>query len=272
MKGISLFLVITLLLLALSSCGVGRGNDMPTTTIGDEYVIDGKPLVPVAENVTKFNFNAGLPGFSFVFSIPSAQYSHITNLCTELEITATVGTGDKTYVAEVVEIGNSSGMWKFEVPVDGIFRADYLTGYTATLYLSFKDPDGKTRTLNTKSIVFTLFDAAYYEYCDRSARETDKYKYHTGNDYSPYFDLSHHYAVLCSSLFFNVEAGEIKNVHENRIYQSPYDVKYFDGVITVKMKNGTPINPDLLNAIIVNNRPIYYEIHDGIIRVVWEGE
>ena len=271
MKKISALLVIVLLLGTLLSCAADKSNaTAPIPTAGD-YVIDGTPVNAVALDEARFTFDAGLPGFSFVFSIPAEQYAHIITECTNVHIYATVTDDDGgSFVAEVNDLGNRFGLWKFEVSVGGLFRADYLTAYRATLVLGFNSPDGTARTVTAKSGKFTLYDVAYREYCDRNDVETDLYPYPAGSDFSPYPDLSHHYAVLSSALFLTLSDTEVSSDLENRIYCSPYDVSHFDGVLTVSMKNAAPIADGLLDAIFVNGNKIYFEIHDGIIRVITE--
>ena len=270
MKKISALLVLVLILTALLSCTADRTNEnAPVQTAGD-YVIDGTPLSAVSRDAA-FTFDSGLPGFSFIFSIPAEQYAHILTECSAIRIYATVSSdGADEFMTEAIDLGNRFGLWQFSVSVGGIFKSDYFTAYRATLVLSFKDPSGVARTVTAKSDPFTLYDVAYREYCDRSDVQTDLYPYPAGSDFSPYPDLLHHYAVLSSGLFLTISDTDLSFPYENRIYRSPYEVTWFDGVLTVSMKNGTPISQDLIDRIVVNGNEIYFEIHDGIIRVILE--
>ncbi len=272
MKNLSLLLALTFIITSLFSCAAPRdtANVTPINTSG-EYIINEKPLTAVAEKQAKFTFDSGLPGFCFVFSIPAEQYSHIVSECTNLEITASVFDGDgNEYPSGVIDYGNKFGMWQFGVSVGGLFKKDYLTSYRSSLTLSFTDKSGKSRTHSATSDAVTLYDVAYSEYCDRNAMQSDLYPYAYGSDYSPYPDLSHHYAVLCGILHLTISGGAVNETYANSTYQSPYNVAYFDEVLTVSMKNGMPMDADFLEEIFVNGENIYFEIYDGIIRVLLE--
>ena len=274
MKGLSFVLVLIFILTALSSCGIANtADDLNLTPIGGDYIIDGSPLNATVEKKAKFSFESGLPGFYFIFSVPAEQYAHITYECTNVKITAIVtDNGKNEYSALVTDFGNRFGMWQFGVSVSGLFKKDYLTSFAATFSISFTDNTGKSWTHSVKSDFIALYDVAYDEYCDRNGVMTDLYPYAYGSDYSPYPDLSHHYAVLSSNVFITTSGTAATVTHENSVYQSPYNVSYFDGVLTLSMKNGSALNPDMIDKIFVNGENIYFEIHDGIIRVLLEVE
>ena len=76
--------------------------------------------------------------------------------------------------------------------------------------------------------------------------------------------------MLASAVYLRISAGEAVNAYENEIFTSPYSLEYFDSVLTIRMRNGSAVDPGLLDVIFVDGSEIYFEIHDGIIRVVLE--
>lgn len=271
-KRISLVLIFTLILTVLFSCnGAKKPNGSVTNTSGD-YAINGEPLAITALADTVFEFD-GLPSFAFVFSIPTAQLVYIESECTDLEFSATVHTDDGgEYIASVNEIDAYLSVARFAVSVGTLFKKDYFTNYSATLTLSFTDEGGNPRTFTAKSGTENLYGAAYRAYCDRSSTRDGIYLYPVGDGFSPYEDLSHQYAVLTTALHVNIGTAGVSNVYENEFYLSPYVTEFFDGVLKVSMKNGGPINAEMLDKIFVNGESIYFEIHNGIIRVLLEVE
>ena len=269
-KTVSLILVI-LMLFALFSCkGAPVSNNNITPMANSDYKINGESVIPEEGGDARFAFD-GLPTIVFTFSLPLSQYLHISDVCTDLSLTATVTDADGKTVMQPVTTPESAGyIQRFEVSVGGLFKENYHTAYFAEISFSFTDENGEKKTLTAKSNAKTLYEVAHAEYCDRSDDSGGKYVYDTGDDFSPYSDLAARYAVLASAVYLRISAGEAVNTYENEIFTSPYSLEYFDSVLTVGMRNGSAVDPGLLDLIFVDGKEIYFEIHDGIIRVVLE--
>ena len=271
MKRTVSILLTLLMIFAVTSCKRTpvSNNGTLTPTVNDEYFIDGAPVTPKEKESAGFVFD-GLPGISFTFTLFEREYQHLLTECGDLQITATVTDGVRTTVAPVINDGAANGIRRFSVYTGGLFKESYYTEYTAELFLDFTDGEGNAHRISAVSAPATLYDSAHREYCDRQSEMTDAYPYFTGTGFSPYEDLSQRYAVLASAIYVRVVSADAVITHENEYYSSPYTVEYFDGMLTVSMRNGNALNPSLLNKLFVNGKEIYYEIHDGIIRVVIE--
>ena len=270
-KTVAIILVIATLF-ALSACKAApvSNNDTVTPVVNKDYKINGESVVPTENRDARFAFD-GLPTVIFSFSLPLTQYLHLTNACRDLSVSATVTDGNGKTVLQPVTVLESVGyIQNFEVSVGGLFKENYHTEYFAEITFSFTDENGEKTALTAKSTTVTLYDVAHAEYCNRSEDYSDKYIYDTGNDFSPYADLAARYAVLASAVYVRLVAGEAVNTYENDVFVSPYTLEYFDNVLTVRMRGGSAVDPELLDAIFYAGKEIYFEIHDGIIRVVLE--
>ena len=269
-KTVAIMLVITTIF-ALSACKAAPvSNNDVIPVVNKDYKINGESVVPTENRDARFGFD-GLPTVIFTFSLPLTQYIHLTQVCRDLSVSATVTDSDgKTVVQPVTALESAGYSQSFEVSVGGLFKEDYHTKYFAEITFSFTDEKGEATVLTAKSTATTLYAVAHAEYCDRSDEYGGKYIYDTGNDFSPYSDLSRRYAVLASAIYLRLAAGEAINTHENNVFVSPYTLEYFDSVLTVRMRGGSAVDPELLDSIFLDGKEIYFEIHDGIIRVVLE--
>ena len=272
MKRTVAILLILATLIAISGCRAApvSNNDTVTPTVNGDYKINGESVVPTETRDARYGFD-GLPTVVFTFSLPLTQYVHLSQVCRDLSITATVTDSHGKTLLQPVTILDSAGYSQnFEVSVGGIFRENYHTEYCAEITFAFTDENGRATKLTAKSTATTLYAVAHAEYCDRRFDYGDGYIYDTGNDFSPYADLSGRYAVLASAIYVRIAAGEVFNPYENEVFTSPYILEYFDRVLTVRMRSGSAIDPELLDVIFVEGKEIYFEVHDGIIRVLLE--
>ena len=271
MKKTLAIMLVTLMLFALFSCKAAPvSNNNVTPMANSDYKINGSSVIPAEDGDARFAFD-GLPTVVFTFSLPLSQYLHIGSVCTDLSVTATVTDANGKTVMQPVTTAESKGyIQTFEVSVGGLFKENYHTAYFAELAISFTDENGEKKILTAKSTAKTLYEVAHAEYCDRSADYDGKYLYDTGDDFSPYSDLSARYAVLATAVYVRISAGEAVNPYENDVFTSPYSLEYFDSVLTVRMRGGSAVDPALLDVIFFDGKEIYFEIHDGIIRVVLE--
>ena len=269
-RTIAILLVIATFFVFSACKAAPVSNNATTPVVNNDYKINGESATPVENRDARFDFD-GLPTIVFNFSIPLTQYLHLCEVCTDLSITATVTDSRGKTVLQPVTVLDSAGYSQaFEVSVGGLFKEDYNTGYFAQISFSFTNENGQATVLTAKSNTTTLYSVAHAEYCDRSDDYSDKYIHDTGKDFSPYADLSARYAVLASAIHVRLVAGEAVNTYENDVFTSPYAIEYFDSVLTVRMRGGSAIDPSLLDAIFVEGDEIYFEIHDGIIRVALE--
>ena len=273
-KAVLAALLVIALLLSLVACkGAPVSNNKPE--FGHQtgaYTVNGSPLTLTAAENAYFAYDA-VASLTFRFKLPSEQYRHIEEKCTDLCFYASVSGADGQAVpAAFTDLGYVLDNRLIEVSLGGIFSEDYLTAYTVTLSLEFIDESGVKQGIASTSMPTTVYDVAYREYCDRNAVQSDKYPFFTGSDYSPYENLSDRYAVLSSALILTRLGDRVSGKYENGVYESIYTYGYFDGILTVGMKNGTPVNPNLLKKLTVNGEDIYFEIHDGVIRVVLEAQ
>lgn len=271
MKKTVALMLVTLMLLTLFSCKRAPvSNNNVTPTANDDYKINGESVIPKESGDARFAFD-GLPTLVFTFSLPLTQYVHISAVCTDLVLTAGVTDNfGKTVMQPATEVESTGYMQTFEVSVGGLFKENYHTAYFAEITFNFTDENGEKKTLTAKSTAKTLYEVAHAEYCDRSEDYGGKYVHDTGADFSPYSDLSTRYAVLSSAIYLQLTAGEAVNIYENDVFTSPYAIEYFDSVLTVRMRGGAAVDPGILDAIFFKDKEIYFEIHDGIIRVVLE--
>ena len=271
-RSLSLLLAIAVLL-ALVACKpdpVSQNGGIDSTVL-TEYVLDGEPLVPQNSGGVRFGYN-GIADLTFIFSITADEHAHLMRSCFDLNVTATVLDGKGSNPIDVIptEVGEVDGLYIYEVSVGGIFAEDYLLSHTATLTLSFRDSGGRAHQITAESSPACVYDVAHAEYCDRTLDSDGDHRHFHNGFFSPYADLSAHYAVLCSVINIEIELGTPRDLYENEYYSSLYSLDYFDGLLTVSMKNGGMINEGLLRRITLDGEEIYYEVHDGIIRIVLE--
>ena len=274
MKKLILLLILTLILtLALVSCKPDpvSQNQPPIAQNPTSYTVNGEPILLECDKNAHLSYT-GTADVSVTFHMPNEHYTHLERNCYHLSFSASVTDSfGLTLPAMVTDIGEIGSDHSLSVSIGGVFAEDYLESYTVTLTVSFTDEKLEKREIALSSDPFTVYDVAYLEYTDRSEESVDGYRHFTGDDYSPYADLGGHYSILSSALVLTRSGDRLLDRYEGGAYTSLYSVEYFDGLITISMKNGSEINPGLLKNITLDGESVYFEIHEGIIRIVTEG-
>ncbi|MBQ8372302.1 MAG: hypothetical protein IJX38_05155 [Clostridia bacterium] len=264
-----------MLTLFLASCAVGSdgaGDDKNSATpLGNELAAVSSAAHLNTELSTEL---------AFTFRIPAEEYDSFISDVYEPQWTAYTGkvTGDAKITEEngtysvVTELErqtvNGIEYHCFDVSTGSIFVEDYFTSYGATLTVGYK-VGGEARTVSFNAIPCTVYDVAFREYTDRSYVESEKYSYaQADGTYSPCASLGRHRSILASAITVYVSDSGVRYAYNNEHYTSPYVCEYFDGVLSIRTLSGEDINPSILKYLVVNGKREYFEIYDGIIRIV----
>lgn len=267
----SLTLTFLLAGCAVGSDGTGDDNDSATPL--------GTELAATVSSAAHLNTEISTE-LAFTFRIPAAEYESFISDVYEPQWTAYTGkvSGDNKITREngtysvVAELGcqtvNGVRYYCFDVSAGSVFVEDYFTAYGATLTVSYK-VGGVESSTSFNATPRTVYDVAFLEYTDRSDTESEKYSY-AQNDgtYSPRPSLGRHRSILASAIIIYVTDSGVRYAYNSEHYTSPYACEYFDGVLSIRTLSGEDINPNILKYLVVNGKSEYFEIYDGIIRVV----
>jgi len=148
--------------------------------------------------------------------------------------------------------------------------ADYDKQFAARAFVSYKLL-GKEHTVGSdfgEKNIINPYTAAYNAFCDRSEEKSERYPYQAADgSYSPIADLTALKRIIASTLYLKVDNGKAKDVMDNGIYTSIYDIDYFDGVLTVSVEGGD-VTDWLTSKLVVNGEERYFEIYEGRIRLI----
>lgn len=154
----------------------------------------------------------------------------------------------------------------------GVFKPEeYMTKFAVRAFVTFT-LDGTPYTLasdfSAKKNTFSPYSAVYSIYTDRSSVLTAEYQYKTPDgSFSKIKDLDPLRKILASYLTIDIKSGRVIDANYGKYYDSLYDISYFDGVLTISMKNSSI--PDwVLHKLIINGEERYFEIYNGKIKLV----
>ena len=282
MQKLFLLLVIAYLIVTITGC-IGTTNDFPDTPVGAEVLVQsdrffiGNQEVTLergtdAELITEYGIDIAFP-----FSVEKATYEYLLGKYSDFNISAkyTEYTEDEENLfndaipAVVIERGEEGDNINFLAVVSGILSEDYNTDFITVLEMSFTDEFGEPYVIRTASSVANVHETALMEYTDRSSKRDDYYTHSDGvGGYTPYDDLSIRRTILYTTLHVSAKNGVAADLSLCENYTSPYEISYFDGVLTVAMKNGDDIDTGLLKYIIVNGESTYFAVYEGRIKIV----
>lgn len=297
MKKLILLFLLLALVISASACTEPeapsadvpeQGSDAPASSAktATEFKIDGVPVTPLVIQEPGISFMNNVD-ILFRFAVEDEMYKLIKRSFESFGEVSFVGVAGLVDGDEVPTYENSSHIepeYNGTIEVDGVkYRTytvrlldvmpeNYGLEYTANLYMCFKNAQTSyTVPVPKKDMPVTrVYTAALNDYTDRSDSETEVYKYLTSDgSYSPYEDLSPYYSVLASCLYLTIEDGIATDVAASDYYSSPYAVSYFDGVLEIAMKNGTSINLNIFRSLVINGEKTYFELVDGMIRLVY---
>lgn len=101
--------------------------------------------------------------------------------------------------------------------------------------------------------VINPYESVYSAYCNKT--------YERGTD------VNSLRVFLASNLGIKIKNGVAYDELESDKYESLYDIEYFDGVLTVSLKNGD-IPAWLISRLSINGNDRYFEIYNGKIKLV----
>ncbi len=277
-RTLSALLLLGLLALALMLTGCAMGSDGAGED-KDSALLLGAELAATSSNAAYLNTEVSTE-LIFTFRIPASAYEDFMRDVYEPQWTAYVGktssssliTEENGIFAAVTELGartlNGVRYYCFDVSCGSVFAEDYFSMYGAVLTVSYKI-GGEERTVSFNATPRAVYDVAFSEYTDRSDAYSEEYPYaQADGTYSPWPSLGTHRSILATALSVYVSDDGIRYVYNSEFYTAPYVCEYFDGVLCVRTASGDDINGSILKHLIVNGKEEYFEIHDGIIRIV----
>lgn len=293
-KILSLLLITATLAVMLVSCSSPDSSEPPVTdpsadvppeatSTATDFKVDGVPVYPIVLEEPGISFMNNVD-IIFRFAMDNEMYKLINKSFGEVTFVGVAGVYEPdaipTYAnsrhlePEYLGLEEKDGKKyrSYVVRLTDVLPENYGVVYTANLYMCFKSAQTEyTVPVPTQSMPKArVFTAALFDYTDRSETQTEKYAYPADNGtFSPYEDLTPYYSVLASCLYLDIEGNNVTDVANTDYYESPYQVEYFDGVLEISMKNGSAVNKNILRSIVVNGEKLYFEIVDGIIRLVY---
>ena len=236
--------------------------------------IDTEELCPYSSISCDLSFDNGVC-MVFAFCVDSEDYDAITALGAEPRILGSVNLGGETVIdgrpLAPEPPQSEAEPYVFALRLDDIPIENYFLEYTADAVLAFS-LDGESYRIPLESELASVYSVALQDYSDRRQEQSGAYKYQTSDgDYSPFADLTDHHSLLCSVLCLELTDGVLLDSAESSAFSSIYEAQWFDDILTVRMKNGGDVSPNVLRGIYLNGRPVYFEIYQGVVKVVTEG-